>query len=74
MRVLALHARQAEVLVASRARLHSARHHLPNEASVRHPGPCPRPSHTWFAHSFAPFCAACRALSAWLDRTRKARR
>ena len=78
MRVLALHAEQAEVLVASRARLHSSarrvRHHLPSKASVRHPGPCPRPSHTWFAHSFAPFCAACRALAEWLDRARKARR
>ena len=37
MRVLALHARQAEVLVASRARLHSSARracHLPSEASV----------------------------------------
>ena len=77
MRVLALHARQAEVLVASRARLHSSARracHLPSEASVRHPGSCPRPSHMWFAHNFAPFCAACRALAAWLDRARKARR
>lgn len=37
---------------------------------AKHPGPCPRPSHLWFAHSFAPFCAACRALAAWLDRPR----
>lgn len=39
-----------------------------------HPGPCQRPSHMWFARNFAPFCAACRALAAWLDRPRKARR
>jgi hypothetical protein len=38
------------------------------------PRPCSRPSHMWFARNFAPFCAACRALAAWLDRPRKARR
>ncbi len=70
MRVLALHARQAEVLVASRARLHSARHHLPNEASVKHPGPCPRPSHQHLSGAFSAFCAACRAIESWKAKRR----